>query len=97
MENYDLNIKPEDEKEITIKSIHIYPVRGVPGLEVQESEVIPGGLKWDRIWAIVNADKSCAYDNRNSEIISYLKLAWVEGELNKIKLYLQDDKCFPEV
>ena len=34
MENYDLNVKPEDEKEITIKSIHIYPIRGVPGLEV---------------------------------------------------------------
>ena len=33
---YDLSLKPVDEHAVPIKSMFIYPVRGIKGIKVQE-------------------------------------------------------------
>lgn len=39
-----------------VSALSIYPVKSLRGIELQEAEVTPMGLKWDRFWMVVNQD-----------------------------------------
>lgn len=39
-----------------VSALNIYPVKSLRGIALQESEVTPMGLKWDRFWMVVNDD-----------------------------------------
>ena len=47
-EIYRLDLEPCEEKEIAIKGIYLYPIRGMKGIKVDVAEVQPFGLKNDR-------------------------------------------------
>jgi len=81
-----MNVQEMEEKEIKIKSMFIYPIRGVRGIEVDECEVTPAGLKWDRLWVFVDSDSRKPLDNSNNEITSYFRLQFMEN--NNVRLFL---------
>ncbi len=41
---------------ITVRSLHIYPVKSCRGIDVDSAEVTATGLKHDRRWMVVGAD-----------------------------------------
>lgn len=43
---------------ITVKSLHIYPVKSCRGISLASAEVIATGFRWDRRWMLVNPDGS---------------------------------------
>jgi len=100
-ELYDLKIKPNQERDITIKAIYLYPVRGVKGIEIDHCEVTPYGLKFDRNWVIVRTSKMKPLANNNSHLITYLRQEFIQskhhGQRKVVRLYLQDDKCFNHI
>ena len=61
--NYNLEIKPEEEKsqkEVEINQLYLYPVRGIQGMEVESVELTPLGVRFDRNWVIIQANtRSC--------------------------------------
>ena len=71
--NYDLNIKPKQEREVKIKAIFLYPVRGIRGMKVDNCEITPYGLKNDRNWVIIGCKKMKPLANHNSHLITYLR------------------------
>ena len=71
--NFDLEIKQNDEKDIKIKELYLYPIRGVKGIKVKSAEVGPLGLKYDRYWTIINVKKMTPCANHNDTIVSFLR------------------------
>ena len=71
--SYDLSIKESHEKEIKIKAIFIYPIRGVKGMKVKECEIGPYGIKKDRNWVIISKEKMKPIANNNNVIITFLR------------------------
>jgi len=94
---YNLKIKPNQEKSVKIKEMYLYPVRGVLGIKVKWVEITPFGLKLDRNWVIIGTKKMKPLSNDNSEVITFLRQEFVDEERTKLRLFLQDDKCFPEL
>lgn len=43
--HYDLDLKPYKERDVKIKAIFLYPVRGIRGVKVDHCEITPYGLK----------------------------------------------------
>jgi hypothetical protein len=86
--SYDLTLKPEDETAIPIKSIYVYPVRGIKGIKVQEIEVTPFGIKGDRNWVIIGCKKMKPIANNNNHITSFLRQIRSKEDPNEIKLIL---------
>ena len=41
---------------MNIKSMHIYPIKGLGGIEVQEIKFFERGMQYDRRWMLVNLD-----------------------------------------
>jgi len=39
-----------------IQSLHIYPVKGMPGIEVQKAKLEPEGFQYDRRWMLVDEE-----------------------------------------
>jgi len=39
-----------------VSALTIFPVKSLQGISLQQSELTPAGLKWDRYWMIVNQD-----------------------------------------
>ena len=37
-----------------IQSLHIYPVKGMPGIQIQEAKLQPEGFQYDRRWMLVD-------------------------------------------
>ena len=72
--NYNLSIKPSEEKPIPIRKLYLYPIRGVQGVEVESIELTPLGFRFDRNWVIINAKTLKSYSNRNTDILTYLRL-----------------------
>ena len=85
----------------------MYPVRGIHGIIVNQCEMTPYGLKYDRRWIIVGKKRMRPLSCSNSHIFTYLRCcietvdgedyAKLGGEPKKLRIFLQDDKCFPEV
>jgi len=46
----------DQEVPIPIKQLFVYPIRGIPGIEVQSVELGNHGVRYDRIFVIVSAD-----------------------------------------
>lgn len=86
--SYDLDLKPEDEKEIPIKSIYIYPIRGVKGIKVDEIEVSPFGVKGDRNWVIIGCKRMGYFANNTNDITSFLRQSRNEDDHNIIEISL---------
>ena len=82
-------------------------MRGIHGLTVNQCEITPYGLKYDRLWVIIGKAKMKPLACANSSIVTYLQCsiatadgadyAKVGGEPKTLRMFLQDDKCFPEV
>ncbi len=96
-ELYDLDVKPNREKSVKIHEIYLYPVRGIKGVKVDHVETTPFGLKQDRNWVIIGVRKMKPFANHNSEIITFLRQSFVDEERTKLKIFLQDSKCFPDL
>ncbi|KAL8513290.1 hypothetical protein ACS0TY_019482 [Phlomoides rotata] len=58
-----------------VKSIVVYPVKSCRGISVSQASLTSNGLRWDRLWMIVNS-KGRAYTQRVDP-----KLALIEVEL----------------
>ncbi len=41
---------------MTIKSLHIYPIKGLGGIELQEAQMLERGMEYDRRWMLVDMD-----------------------------------------
>lgn len=41
---------------MTIKSLHIYPIKGMGGIELKESKLLERGMQYDRRWMLVDMD-----------------------------------------
>ncbi len=41
---------------MTIKSLHIYPIKGLGGIELQEAILLERGMQYDRRWMLVDAN-----------------------------------------
>ena len=41
---------------MTIKSLHIYPIKGMGGIELQEAILLERGMQYDRRWMLVDMD-----------------------------------------
>jgi len=39
---------------ITVKSLHIYPVKSCRGISLESAEVVTTGFRWDRRWMVVD-------------------------------------------
>ena len=63
---------------ITVKCIHIYPVKSLPPIMVTEHEIIPEGLKLDRNWMLTDFE---------GKFITQRKFP----QLAKVKVSLQKD------
>ena len=94
---YDLDVKYLDEKDIPIKAIYLYPLRGVKGMEVSSCQITPYGLTGDRNWVIVNAKTMKTIQNENSHRITLIRLKLKSRSLNELIVTLQDDECVPEL
>lgn len=42
---------------ITVRSLHIYPVKSCRGISVDNSVVVPTGFRFDRQWMVVTTDQ----------------------------------------
>ncbi|MCG9879963.1 MAG: MOSC domain-containing protein [Bacteroidia bacterium] len=56
-----------------VSGIYIYPVKGLPGLSLQESHVLAQGLKHDRTWMLVD-DAGTFISQRSTPILSQFRL-----------------------
>lgn len=70
--------------QIKIKSLHIYPVKSLGGIDIESSEVERRGLKYDRRWMLVD---------ENGQFISqrkYAKLSLLRAEIKADSLSITD-------
>lgn len=65
-------------------------------MKVDHCEITPGGLKNDRNWVIIGKKNMKPLANHNSHLITYLRQNFVKDS-NKLRLYLQDKLCFPDL
>ena len=104
-ELFKLDICEDDEARmlsIPIKAIYLYPVRGIQGIPVQQCQLTPSGLKFDRNWVIVRKNGFKAVANNNSHLITFLRQELILDPSNTqgkllVRLSLQDQQCCPEV
>jgi uncharacterized protein YcbX len=55
--------------EPVLASIHIYPVKSLGGVEVQEAYVEPWGLRGDRRWLVLNPDGTALFASRQHRLL----------------------------
>lgn len=53
---------------ITVRSLHIYPVKSCRGIDVDTAEVTATGLKHDRRWMVVGADGTFLSQRKHPEL-----------------------------
>ena len=85
---YDFTVKEADEKKVKIKSMYLYPVRGIPGTQVKSIQMTNSGPLNDRLWVIINAKTMRPLASHNNELQTYLRQQFCEP--NKVKLYIQE-------
>lgn len=69
--------------EITVQSLHIYPIKSTSGIDLDRAEVGGTGLAWDRHWALVGF---------NNEVVTareYPELLAVQTELTADSLIVR--------
>lgn len=69
---------------IKIKSIHIYPIKSLGGISVQQSKVTHRGLAHDRRWMLVDAE------NRFVSQREYAQLALLQPEITSDQMIVTD-------
>lgn len=84
--NYHLNINSEEhvfdgkQRYGVMEQVFIYPIKSCAPYSVQHSwELVPIGLKYDRLWMIVNASGVCMTQKNNT----YMCL--IKPEINPTK------------
>ena len=83
-----LDVPNHQEKEVKIKTIYLYPIRGVKGCEIDECEITPYGLKKDRNWVIIGRKLMWPLTCANSHIVTYLRQEINPNKPNELRLYL---------
>lgn len=83
-----MDIEECEEKRVPIKSMWLYPVRGVKGIKVDHLEVSPTGIKNDRIWCMLDKKTKKPVANHNSYLITYLRQVMKPETPNELKLVL---------
>lgn len=106
-EHYDLSKKCSDEVPIKIHELWLYPVRGVPGILVNQVELTDGGFRYDREWVIIREKDKKPLASHNSVPTMFLRAqvfnadeedySIVGGKPQKLVLSLKDNDCYPEV
>lgn len=94
---YDLNIEYQDERVVPIKTIYLYPVRGIMGIKVPEVEIGPHGLTKDRTWCIIWKKRMIPYSNHNSHVLCYLRQEYDLNRPNELRICLKDAETCPNV
>ncbi len=64
-----------------VESIHIYPVKGMPGLQVQSASLAPEGFEYDRRWMLVDENYVFISQRTLPELVS-AKVKLNDGELS---------------
>ena len=83
---YKMDIKYAQEKSVPIKSIWLYPVRGIKGFKVTWCEITPYGLKNDRTWVILSKATMKPIACENSHVITFLRQVYDDAKPNEVKL-----------
>ena len=63
---------------ITVRSLHIYPVKSCRGISVENAEVVPTGFRFDRQWMVVTPDGGFL-SQRSSPVLAGVSTR-IEGE-----------------
>lgn len=53
---------------ITVRSLHLYPVKSCRGISVDRAEVVATGIKHDRKWMVVGADGTFLSQRKHPEL-----------------------------
>ena len=77
-DKYNLSIPHSDERPVKITKLFLYPVRGIPGLEVESVKMTRHGLKYDRNWAVFTSDKMFHLSTENDMNFSKLRQRFVK-------------------
>ena len=93
----DLDHSMERTKTVKLKSLWLYPVRGVKGIKCDHLVVTPHGIKNDRLWVILDKKKLKPVANHNSHLITFLRQIIKPDRPDEVKLVLQDSVCFPQL
>ena len=84
-----------------IQKLYVYPVRSIKGIEVDSIEITPLGPLYDRNWVLVCAKTLKVVANKNTEAITFLRNEFVRDpktkEILKLRVYFQDEMCYPEI
>ena len=70
---YQMGIPEYHEKPVKLKSLWLYPVRGVKGIKRDFLEITPYGIINDRLWVILDKKKLKPVANHNSHLITFLR------------------------
>ena len=71
---FDLSVKPKDEKDIKLVKIFLYPIRGIKGIEVESAELSNSGFIKDRNWVIVSIKRNKSIATSGNYKVTYLRL-----------------------
>lgn len=74
---------------IHIQSLHVYPVKSLQGIDLQQADIGPRGIRWDRHWMLVDASGKFISQRQNP------KLASISTRMDSEYLYLSA-KNMPE-
>ena len=103
---YDLKVRPDQEKDVQIKAMYLYPIRGIKGIQVESAEVWPFGMKNDRQWCILSKTKDKPLADHNSAKISLLRMVLLDSKdeitfdacnPKKLKIIFQNEKTCPHI
>ncbi len=56
---------------MTVKEIHIYPIKSLGGISLTQSEVLEEGLKYDRQWMLVDKDGQFLTQRQNADLAKF--------------------------
>ena len=94
---YDMSIKQEDEVDVAIKEIWIYPIRGARGIKVDQVELTRGGIKGDRSWVVYDFETNAQSSSTHTERFSDFELEFLPGDKSKLKFSLRNDTLYPHL
>ena len=65
-----------------LERIHVYPVKSLAGVELEEAEVEPWGLRHDRRWLLLNPDGSVLTAREQHELLALRADPLEDGSIN---------------
>ena len=84
-----LNIGKEKEKEVPILELYLYPCRGMTGIKMDELQLGEHGIRYDRIFVVIDAQTRKPVHTANAPDITGLSQR-IEGEFLVISTKNQD-------